>query len=147
MKRSRPPYNPGLQKLIAGKQAVSEPLDEQAKARGFRGWHQRGYLPHYDAPGVTQMVTIRLTDSLPASRRKEWEALLAIENHKERRRRLEEYLDRGLGECWLRKPAIAQLTEDALRFFDAERYKLVAWVVMPNHVHVLVEVWKHHCQN
>ena len=140
--RSTPPYNPGLQKLVAGKQAWSEPLAEDAKAKGFRGWHQRGYLPHYDAPGVTQIVTLRLADSLPASKRGEWEHLLKIENNRERRKRLEEYLDRGLGECWLRQPAIAELTEGALRFFDGQRYALAAWVVMPNHVHLLVDIWE-----
>lgn len=139
---STPPYNPGLQKLVEGKQAWAVPLDEEAKAKGFLGWHQRGYLPHYDAPGVTQFVTLRLVDSLPASRRGEWEALLKIENSRERRKQLEAYLDRGLGECWLRQPAIAKLTEDALRFFDGKRYQLAAWVVMPNHVHLLVDVWK-----
>ena len=178
--RSAPPYNPGLQKLVEGKQAWAVPLDEAAEAKGFRGWHQRGYLPHYDAPGVTQIITLRLADSLPASRRAEWEHLLRIENGREglsagaptcrrliasnhaqsrsqtvaplastggreagreHRRRLESYLDRGLGECWLRQPAIAELTEGALRFFDGERYRLAAWVVMPNHLHVLVEIW------
>ncbi|MEI9864049.1 MAG: hypothetical protein WDN00_05750 [Limisphaerales bacterium] len=49
-RRSTPPYNPGLQKLVDGKQAHSLPLDANAKAKGFLGWHQRGYLPHYDAP-------------------------------------------------------------------------------------------------
>lgn len=139
--RSTPPYNPGLQKLVAGKQAWSEPLDAAAQARGFRGWHQRGYLPHYDAPGVMQMLTLRLVDSLPASRRTEWEYLLTIENDRERRKRLESYLDRGLGECWLRQPAIATLAENALRFFDGQRYALGAWVIMPNHLHLLVQVW------
>jgi REP element-mobilizing transposase RayT len=139
---STPPYNPGLQKLVDGKQAWAVPLDEEAKGKGFLGWHQRGYLPHYDAPGVTQIVTMRLVDSLPASRRGEWEHLLRIENDRERRRRLETYLDRGLGECWLRQPAIATLAEGALRFFDGERYTLAAWVVMPNHVHLLVDVWE-----
>jgi|ERR1035437_4768888 REP element-mobilizing transposase RayT len=139
---STPPYNPGLQKLVDGKQAWAVPLDEDAKAKGFLGWHQRGYLPHYDAPGVTQIVTLRLVDSLPASRRGEWEHLLRIEDNRERRRRLEAYLDRGLGECWLRQPAIAKLTEGALRFFDGQRYRLAAWVVMPNHLHVLVDVWE-----
>ena len=138
---STPPYNPGLQKLVDGKQSWAVPLDEDAKTKGFLGWHQRGYLPHYDAPGVTQLVTLRLVDSLPASRRGEWEHLLRIENHRERRRRLEDYLDRGLGDCWLRQPAIASLAEEALRFFDGQRYGLAAWVVMPNHVHLLVEVW------
>ncbi len=90
---------------------------------------------------MTQIVTLRLVDSLPASRRSEWAGLLKIENHRERRRRLESYLDRGLGECWLRQPDIAELAEGALRFFDGARYRLGAWVVMPNHVHLLVDVW------
>lgn len=176
-RRSTPPYNPGLQKLVAGKQAWSVPLDEDAKAKGFRGWHQRGYLPHFDGPGVTQFVTLRLADSLPASRRGEWEHLLEIEQHakagttgapaysrltdskhpqsrsqtgappqteagRERRRKLEEYLDRGLGECWLGQPVIAKLTEAALRYFDGRRYALGAWVIMPNHLHLLVDVWE-----
>ncbi|HEV2425529.1 MAG TPA: transposase [Terriglobia bacterium] len=32
---------------------------------------------------------------------------------------------------------MARLVENALFFFDAARYHLHAWVVMPNHVHVL----------
>ncbi len=125
-----------------GKRAWSEPLGSEAKAAGFLGWHQRGYLPHHDVPGVTQLVTFRLQDALPACRRSEWEALLHLENDRERRKRLEEYLDRGLGECWLRLPAIAAFAEDALRFFDGERYRLEAWVLMPNHAHVVVQVWQ-----
>ncbi len=27
-------------------------------------------------------------------------------------------------------------------FFEAKRYRLAAWVVMPNHVHVLFETWQ-----
>src|ERR1035441_10563633 len=42
---SSPPYNPGLQQLGDGKQAWADPLAEEAKAQGFLGWHQRGYLP------------------------------------------------------------------------------------------------------
>jgi REP element-mobilizing transposase RayT len=141
-RRSRPPYNPGLHQLVEGKQAWAEPLDDEAKAQGFLGWHQRGYLPHHDAPGVTQIVTFRLHDSMPANRRSEWEALLRIEDDRRRRVELEAYLDRGLGECWLRQPCIAELTQRALRFFDGERYRLKGWVVMPNHVHVVVEIWR-----
>ena len=141
LQRSSPPYNPGLQQVVGGKQKWAFPLDDKAKAKGFLGWHQRGYLPHYDAPGITQVITLRLADSLPSSRRREWEHLLSIENLRDRRRKLEEYLDRGFGECWLRKPTIAKLAEDALRFFDGQRYALVAWVVMPNHLHALLDVW------
>jgi type I restriction enzyme R subunit/putative DNA methylase len=89
-----------------------------------------------------QLVTLRLVDSLPASRRGEWEHLLKIEDVRERRTKLEEYLDRGVGKCHLRDPCIAKLCEDALLFFHNERYELLAWCVMPNHVHVLVLVWR-----
>ena len=140
--RSAPPYNPGLRKLVTAKQAWSEPLSAEAKAQGFLGWHQRGYLPHYDAPGVTQFVTLRLQDAMPASRRSEWEALLHLEDQRERRKQLEAYLDRGIGECWLRQPAIAELAENTIRVFDGERYQLQAWVIMPNHIHLLVDVWQ-----
>jgi REP element-mobilizing transposase RayT len=79
---------------------------------------------------------------MPASRRTEWEHLLKIEDVRERRTKLEDYLDLGTGECWLRDPRIAKLTEAALRHFHNDRYELLAWCVMPNHVHVLVDVQK-----
>jgi putative transposase len=138
-RRSVVPYNPELHALVAGKQAWAEPLSEAEKTRGFLGWHQRGYLPHRDSPGLVQFVTFRLADALPGSRRAEWVALLKIETNRERRLKLEEYLDRGLGQCWLGRPEIAGMVEGALRFFDGVRYQLRAWVVMPNHVHVLLE--------
>jgi REP element-mobilizing transposase RayT len=133
------PYHPELHRLVTEKQAWAKPLSEAERTRGFLGWHQRGYLPHRDAPGLVQFVTFRLADALPASRRAEWEALLKIETNRERRLKLEEYLDHGLGECWLGRPEIAEVVESALRFFDGQRYQLRAWVVMPNHVHVLME--------
>jgi REP-associated tyrosine transposase len=137
---SRPPYKPGLHQLVEGKQAWAEPLDHQAEAQGFAGWHQRGYLPHRDTPGLTQFVTFRLHDGLPDTRRGEWEAVLRIEDNRQRRTRLEQYLDLGYGQCWLRQNAIAALAEGALRHFDGRRYQLLAWVIMPNHIHVLVQV-------
>jgi putative transposase len=39
----------------------------------------------------------------------------------------------------LRRPQIACLVEDALLHFDGTRYRLLCWVVMPNHVHLLME--------
>jgi putative transposase len=47
-----------------------------------------------------------------------------------------------VGECHLRAPRIAKLCEDALLFFHDQRYELLAWCVMPNHVHVLVHIWQ-----
>jgi hypothetical protein len=63
---------------------------------------------------------------MPAARRGEWQHLLAIDDMREKRTKLEEYLDRGVGACWLRKPHVATLCEKALRFFHNERYELLA---------------------
>ena len=63
------PTNVGLLELIRAKRESSwKPSIEELK-KGFRGWHQRGYLPHFDAPNVTQMVTFMLADSFPVTRR------------------------------------------------------------------------------
>ena len=107
---------------------------------GFRGWHERGYLPHRDEPGLTQFVAFHLADSFPSALRSEWAALFEIEDDCECRRQLESYLNRGRGECHLRHPEIAKLVEDAFRFHHAQWYDLLAWVVMPNHVHFLIKV-------
>jgi REP element-mobilizing transposase RayT len=136
------PYNAGLHQFVEGKKEGAEPVDVAAREQGFCGWHQRGHLPHYDVPGVTQFVTFRLADALPASRRGEWEALLKIASERQRRMELESYLDRGAGECWLARPEIAAAAESALRYFDGARYRLQAWVVMPNHIHALVDIWQ-----
>jgi len=130
-----------LRELVYDKNRWDEPLSAEDIANGFLGWHERGYLPHCDRPGLVQFVTLRLVSSLPASRRAEWKHLLAIEDTRERRKELESYLDRGLGECWLRAPPIARLAERASLFYHRERYELLAWCVMPNHVHILVHVW------
>ena len=136
----RAPYNPWVRDLVAGKQRWSGSLTLEQMRQGFRGWHERGYLPHRDEPGLIQFVTFRLWDSFPASLRSEWEHLWKIEKGNERRKELEAYLDRGRGCCHLRKPEVADVVQESLRHFDRQRYELHAWVVMPNHVHVLFKV-------
>jgi len=138
--RSGPPHNPGLRELVSNKRSFSSVPKRADAKQGFRGWHERGYLPHRDEPGLTQFVTFRLVDSFPSSLRHEWEHLLKIADDRQRRRELEAYLDRGRGEGQLREPAIARIAEDTLRFFHGRRYELRAWVIMPNHVHVLFKV-------
>jgi REP element-mobilizing transposase RayT len=127
--------------LVYRKNKWDEPLSDEDKAKGFLGWHERGYLPHCEKPGLVQLVTLRLVDSLPASRRGEWEHLLKLEDVRERRKELESYLDRGVGQCWLRDSRIAAQVEESLLFHHDARYELLAWCMMPNHVHVLVHVW------
>jgi type I restriction enzyme R subunit/putative DNA methylase len=131
-----------LRDLVTEKNRWNRSLTDGEKALGFLGWHERGYLPHCDFPGLVQFVTFRLADSMPASRSSEWKHLLKIEDDREKRTKLEEYLDRGVGECHLRDLRIAKLAEEALLFQHKESYELLAWCVMLNHVHVLVHVWQ-----
>ena len=58
-----------------------------------------------------------------------------------RRALAEAWLDRGHGSCALREPDLATLVENALLCFDGQRCRVLAWVVMPNHVHVLIGVF------
>lgn len=50
----------------------------------------------------------------------------------------ERWLDQGHGTCVLRREELSRDTESGLRFFDGRRYALDAFVIMPNHVHVLI---------
>jgi putative DNA methylase len=105
------------------------------------GWYSRGYLPHFDAEGRTQTMTFRLFDSMPQETLDAWlgeiSSLPKKEYDIERRKRIDAYLDQGYGSCYLRDERIAETIQNALLHFDGERYSLHAWVVMPNHVHVL----------
>jgi putative DNA methylase len=131
-----------LLKLIEAKREWHcRPTLEDLK-RGFRGWYERGYLPHFDAPNVTQFVTFTLDDAFPVCRRREWEPILKEPDQSLRRRKLEAWLDRGHGECWLRRPEVAARVEEILRAEDGRTYRLQSWVVMPNHVHLVVDVWQ-----
>jgi putative transposase len=107
------------------------------------GWHSRGYLPHLNAGDMLQHITFHLADSLPAKalERIRWELELLPESDRTiaRRRRMHELLDAGRGDCALANPACAELVERSLLHGDGDRYRLLAWVVMPNHVHVLIE--------
>jgi len=157
--RTGPPYNPELRKLIQGKRKWHRPErtlplppkggapvplgtpPSGGRSSVFLGWHERGYLPHFDAPYVSQFITFMLQDAFPVTRRRQWEAILNDPEASQRRRKLEAWLDRGHGECWLRQPALAALLEEKLRENDDKAYRLQAWVVMPNHVHVVVDAW------
>lgn len=106
-------------------------------------WHSRGYLTHFESPERAQHVTVHLADSLPKSAvdriDKMIEALPDEARAVERRRRLHDWIDAGHGSCLLRELRCAQIVEDAFLHFDGERYRLFAWVIMPNHFHVLFQ--------
>ena len=113
-----------------------------------KGWHSRGYLPHFDSENEIQSLNFRLFDAVPIPVIMEWRRQLGwyrdlSQNDPKAvalRRRIETYEDAGYGACFLRDPRIAKLIEDAMLHFDGERYHLLAWCVMPNHVHSLFEM-------
>lgn len=129
--------------------------------RNFNGSFRirnRGRLPHWEVDDAVYSLTFRLYDSLPQP--------ILEQLHRERAERLnrasvgsgfvsaeqrnvadelfgyrlDEELDRGYGVCVLRNPRVGTLVERAVRFFDGEKYTLLAWCVMPNHVHVVVHI-------
>ena len=58
-----------------------------------------------------------------------------------KRRKLEAWLDRGCGECWLRRRQVAEIVEQTLLEADGRDFQMQAWVIMPNHVHLVMDVW------
>ena len=98
-----------------------------------RGWHSRGYLPHFDSPETVQHIVFRTRDSFP-------QAMMASlpDDGPCRRRLIDTSLDAGFGCRPLLDGFNASTVENALLHFDGMRYHLLAWCIMPNHVHVVV---------
>jgi REP element-mobilizing transposase RayT len=109
-------------------------------------------LPHWEQAGAPCFITFRLADSLPESLLEEWHHERAIwlclhpepwdektnlEYQKYFRTQIEGWLDAGYGSCLLRERSIAEIVGHSLQCFHGERYQQIAWVVMPNHVHLL----------
>lgn len=128
----------------------------------------RRHLPHWRQDGATYFVTFRLADSLPQVKLRELEALKKAWGERSRTdcqsvprasetgmdcqsvlqdeeefarkvmRQVEEWLDQGIGECWLKRPDVRLLVVDALHHFDNDRYELGCYVIMSNHVHLVI---------
>ncbi len=112
-------------------------------------------LPHAHQKGVYQYVTFRLADSLPKSVCQELNTRL--EKFKEMNptpwtsETLYQYrnligklesrlLDKGYGSCILKNPSIRAIVEKAIHHNDGKKYDLLAYVIMPNHVHLLIRL-------
>ncbi|WP_322522334.1 transposase [Guyparkeria halophila] len=104
--------------------------------------YRHGGLPHLDAPGHFQHIVFHLADSLPREALTSIELELAELPHSRRKRamarRIAALLDAGLGSCLLADPFCARIVADTLIFGHGNRYWLHDWVIMPNHVHVLI---------
>jgi putative DNA methylase len=110
------------------------------------GWHTRGYLPHFDGIEIPQFITIHLAGSIPQKVIKRWKKELGSLTCEQEKillqRRIERYLDQGYGEALLKHSPVATLVQNSLLKFHGKRYRLFAWVVMPNHVHLLMRRFK-----
>lgn len=100
----------------------------------FKGWHSRGFLPHFDSPERIQHLVFRTKDSLPSA------VLAALPSDSRAKRRIvASWLDRGEGTAILLSAAVANIVQQTLLHFDGARYRLMAWCIMPNHVHAVME--------
>ena len=142
--------NPGIERVRHELRATGIPHDPPNPLRS--GVHSRGYLPHVKREGASYFVTFRLVDSLPQEvllefKRQQAEKVRALkritpaareEIDRELQRQIERYLDRGIGESHLKRPEIARMVVEALLYFHEKQYVLDEWVVMPNHVHLIL---------
>ena len=112
-------------------------------------------LPHWAANKSLIFITYRLADSMPATKLREWEAeryewichhpepwdeATASEYYDKFSTKLDEMLDAGYGSCMLCREDCRNIVVENLLHFNGERYVLHSFVVMPNHVHVLLEI-------
>jgi putative transposase len=96
-------------------------------------FHRRR-LPHLHAIGQPVFLTWRLQGSLPTNRRfdpnfTDGEAFVAMD------RVLDESRS---GPRYLAQSEVARVVAEAIEFRDPEQYQLPCYVVMPNHVHMLI---------
>jgi len=112
-----------------------------------RGWHERGYLPHFDGV-ATQFITFRLADSLPQSVLREFKRQIEEtgldDASDEYREMVEQYLDAGIGSCIFRDPEVAHILQQAIEYEDGKSCKLTCWVIMPNHAHLVLRPQQGH---
>ena len=124
-------------------------------------------LPHIDVPGHLTFVTFRLADSMPREVVRRWhdeieswlqehdlggrtveEALgtdgvdesLKNELRRFKNRKWHGHLDDCHGACVLRAQQPRSLVEESLLHFEGDRYDLERFVIMPNHVHLLIQM-------
>ena len=115
----------------------------------------RRNLPHWYVPGAMHFVTFRLAGTLPREvvddlkRRKQSllvtkTAGVAPAEHRQRIHKqifaaYDAYLDRHCEIDWLRDPRIAALVRSSLYHLHGRKHLLLAYSIMPNHVHVLIQ--------
>lgn len=154
-----PAVDPTLRdgEICDGEGAVATPFPGE-RLQGLR-IGKGNQLPHWTVDHAVYHVCFRLADSVPAEKLAEWEAErkcfserqkagIALSDDDIARMRyvysenVERYLDSGHGSCLLRSDGALAIVLDTLRHDDGAAYRLHAYGIMPNHVHVGVEPFK-----
>jgi Transposase IS200 like len=109
-------------------------------------------LPHWQQGEVMQFVTFRLGDAMPQEKLLQWKEELGVwkrhhpepwtdkdwqEYHRRFTRKLEEWLDAGSGSCLFADPGIRGILAETFMHDHGTSVIHHAWVIMPNHVHML----------
>ncbi len=109
-------------------------------------------LPHWQQGEVMQFVTFRLGDALPkemirnwieqsrawkSTNPQPWTPEQEKEFHQRFTAKIERWLDEGAGCCLFKHSENREILGNILMYFQGERVMHHAWVIMPNHVHLL----------
>ncbi|GAA5484202.1 REP-associated tyrosine transposase [Haloferula sargassicola] len=108
-----------------------------------RGTYDRGFLPHRDYFNSLLALTFRLDDSLPRQVIQKWQIELASDPERaddDLHRRIAQYEDAGHGSCLLGEPEHAAIVQATLIAGHPDRYRLLDWCIMPNHVHAMIRL-------
>jgi len=122
------------------------------------------WRPHWSQAGAVVFLTFRTQDSIPKEvvdrwdrdkqqwlrlrgmdTRTHWSTIVPTLSEKDQaefrktfNRCREMFLDTCHGRCLLKRPELSRIVADSLLYFDGQRYRMGDFVVMPNHVHLLV---------
>jgi putative transposase len=125
IKRIRAEYRAEMERLHEECAAALSMLPEQSSGG------QEMLLPEQSSGG--QGVSAKLRSQLAAMLKKK-----RYNAQKRQFKSWDNFLDSNLnGPYWLQNEAVAQLNADAIRFYDGKRYKLLAFCIMSNHIHLL----------
>ena len=112
-------------------------------------------LPHWQQDRGACFITFRMTDSIPSEllthwRRerdawmlknpKPWSPEIEMVYHTQFSSRFDRWMDEGRGSCLLGDPLIAAILSEILEHGSPDDYLLHSWVIMPNHVHLLISL-------
>ncbi len=101
----------------------------------------RGYLPHWELDNAVYFVTFRTAGAVSQAQLQalRLSRFTPDEKRKHVLARLERWLDQH-PEQGILSGRVAEIVADAIRFRNGRDYELLAWCVMPNHVHLLFKL-------